>query len=118
GETQEGGGAVGECFQAASRMVPGDKESWHLEWMRVADRNRNRGGEAERRGHLRTAMNCWLRAANYYRHADFWLMPDDPRRLPTFERCEQMSQQFLKYLNPPGEVVQIPYENGTSLSAY
>ena len=41
GETQEGGGTVSECFQAASRMIPGDKESWHREWMRVADRNIN-----------------------------------------------------------------------------
>jgi pimeloyl-ACP methyl ester carboxylesterase len=118
GETQEGGGAVGECFLAASRMVPGSKESWHVEWMRVADHNRDRGNVAERGGHIRTAMNCWLRAANYYRHADFWLLPDDPRRLPTFEQCEQMSRNFLRYLNPPGEVVQIPYENGKSLSAY
>jgi pimeloyl-ACP methyl ester carboxylesterase len=118
GETQEGGGAVSECFQAASRMIPGDKESWHVEWMRVADRNRNRGDDAEQGGHIRTAMKCWLRAANYYRHADFWLLPDDPRRLPTFEQCEAMSQKFIRYLSPRGEVVQIPYENGKTLSAY
>src|ERR1700752_2512808 len=48
GETQEGGGAVSECFQAAARMVPGDMESWHKEWLRVAERNRRRGDEAER----------------------------------------------------------------------
>jgi pimeloyl-ACP methyl ester carboxylesterase len=118
GETQEGGGAVSECFQAASRMVPGDKESWHVEWMRVADRNHKRGDEAEAAGHIRTAMNCWLRACNYYRHADFWLLPDDPRRLPTFEQCELMSRKYLRYLTPPAEVVEIPYENGHTLPAY
>ena len=91
GETQEGGGAVSECFQAASRMRPGDKESWHTEWVRVADRNRLRGDEAERAGHIRTAMNCWLRAANYYRHAEFWVPPADPRRLATFTACEEVS---------------------------
>ena len=36
GETQEGGGAISEIFQAASRMVPGDKESWHREWLRMS----------------------------------------------------------------------------------
>ena len=118
GETQEGGGAVSECFQAASRMKPGDKESWHVEWVRVGDRNRDRGDEAEKAGHIRTAMNCWLRAANYYRHAEFWLAPDDPRRLATFTRCEQMSQKFLARLNPPGEVIEVPYEGGKSLYAY
>src|ERR1044071_10225016 len=71
GETQEGGGAVSECFLAASRMIPGDKESWHREWKRIADFNQARGDEELGKGHVRTAMNCWLRAANYYRHTEF-----------------------------------------------
>jgi dienelactone hydrolase len=118
GETQEGGGAVSECFQAASRMIPGDLDSWHEEWLRVADRNDRRGDEAERTGHIRTAMNCWLRAADYFRSAEFWLAPDDPRRLPTFTRCEAASQKWLRHLDPPGEVVGVPYEGGKSLPAY
>ena len=51
GETQEGGGAISECFLAASRMVPGDKESWHTEWLKVAEHNHVRGDEAEKAGH-------------------------------------------------------------------
>ena len=47
GETQEGGGAVSEIFLAASRMIPGDKESWHREWMRIADLNLARGRDEE-----------------------------------------------------------------------
>ena len=42
GETQEGGGSVSEVMQALSRMNPGDLESWHAEWKRIADRNRDR----------------------------------------------------------------------------
>ncbi|MFZ9639822.1 MAG: hypothetical protein ACO3AC_09835 [Hylemonella sp.] len=87
GETQEGGGSVSESFQAASRMVPGDLDSWHQEWMHVAKRNDQRGDEAIAAGHIRTAMNCWLRAADQFRSAEFWLASDDPRRLPTFDRC-------------------------------
>ncbi|MFM1879932.1 MAG: hypothetical protein RLZZ344_166 [Pseudomonadota bacterium] len=118
GEVQEGGGAVSEVFQAASRMIPGDLESWHKEWKHIADRNWNRGEEAQAKGHIRTAMNCFLRAADYYRQAEFYLKPDDPRRLPTFERMEACSHRFIKNLNPAGEVVDIPYENGVSLCAY
>jgi pimeloyl-ACP methyl ester carboxylesterase len=118
GETQEGGGAVSECFQAASRMIPGDKESWHTEWMRVAERNHRRGDEEEAAGHLRTAQNCWLRAADYYRQAEFWLAAHDPRRLATFEKMEACSHKFLRYLNPPGEVVDIPYEPGKPICGY
>jgi dienelactone hydrolase len=118
GETQEGGGSVSECFQAASRMIPGDKESWHAEWTRVAERNERRGDAAEQAGHIRTAQNCWLRAADYYRQAEFWLTAEDPRRLATFERMEGCSRKFLRYLNPPGEVVDIPYEPGKPLCGY
>jgi len=118
GETQEGGGAVSEVFQAASRMTPGDYESWHDEWRRIADRNWDRGLTEERAGHVRTAMNCFLRAADYYRQAEFYLAPDDPRRLPTFERMEACSHRFLARLNPPGEIVDIPYEPGKPICGY
>lgn len=118
GETQEGGGAVSECFRAASRMIPGDKESWYEEWRSVADRNQKRGDEALEAGHVRTAMNCWLRAANYYRHAEFWLLPQDPRRLETFTDMESCSRKFIEQLNLGGQVVQIPYEGGNALFAY
>jgi len=118
GETQEGGGAVSEVFQAAARMVPGDLESWHREWLAIAERNRTRGLSEESAGHVRTAMNCLLRAADYYRQAEFFLKPDDPRRLPTFEKMEACSKKFIGYLNPPGEAVEIPYENGVTLCAY
>ena len=116
GETQEGGGAVSEVFQAASRMKQGDDDSWHEEWLRVAERNDRRGDEEEEKGHIRTAMNCWLRAADYYRSAEFWLLPDDPRRLATFDKCERASRKWLRYIG--GEVVEIPYEKGVSMPAY
>jgi pimeloyl-ACP methyl ester carboxylesterase len=118
GETQEGGGTVSECFQAASRMIPGDLESWHREWTAVADRNFDRGVAEERQGHVRTAMNCFLRAGDYYRQAEFFLLPDDPRRLATFTKMERSSAAFLRHLNPPGEVLEIPYLDGQTLYAY
>ena len=116
GETQEGGGAVSEVFLAASRMKPGDADSWHEEWLRIAEHNDRRGDEEEKAGHIRSAMNCWLRAADYYRSAEFWLLPDDPRRLATFDKCERASEKWLRYL--PGEVVEVPYERGVSMPAY
>lgn len=118
GETQEGGGTVSEVFLAASRMRPGDLESWHEEWRRIGDNNWERGLAEEKLGHIRTAMNCFLRAADYYRQAEFHLEPNDPRRLPTFERMEACSHKFLQYLNPPGEIVEIPYQDGVSLCGY
>ena len=112
GETQEGGGAISECFQAASRMVPGDKESWHREWLKVAERNHARGDAEKAKGHVETAKACWLRAVDYYRQAEFWLAGDDPRRLQVFDRLERCSKNWGRYLRPPLEEVTIPYESG------
>ncbi len=116
GETQEGGGAVSEVFLAGSRMKPGDADSWHEEWLRIAEHNDRRGDAEEKAGHIRTAMNCWLRAADYYRSAEFWLLPDDPRRIATFDKCERASRKWLRHL--PGEAVEVPYERGVSMPAY
>jgi dienelactone hydrolase len=118
GETSEGGGTVSECFRAASRMIPGDKESWHREWMAVADFNHRRGDAELDKGHVQTAKNCWLRAADYYRQAEFWLDPHEARRLKTFELMEACSKKFIAHLSPPGEAVEVPYENGKTLCAY
>ncbi len=111
GETQEGGGAISECFQVAARLIPGDQESWHVEWLRVAERNHARGDEAEAAGHIATARNSWLRAVDYYRQAEFWLAGDDPRRLQVFDKLEQCSHNRGRTLRPPLELVEIPYED-------
>ncbi|MBI5132047.1 MAG: alpha/beta hydrolase [Rhodopseudomonas palustris] len=118
GETQEGGGAVSEAFLAAARMTPGDDESWFREWTRTAQALHRHADEAEAAGHIQTAQNSWLRAANYYRQAEFWLDGDDRRRLKTFELMESCSKKFIAYLSPAGEAVEVPYENGVSLCAY
>lgn len=118
GETQEGGGAVSEVFQAASKIVPGDLESWYKEWRHIADRNNQRGDEAIKAGHVRTAMNCWLRAANYYREAEFWLDANDPRRLDAYTHAENASAKCFTRMKPAAEVVEIPYEGGKTLPGY
>src|SRR3546814_8014245 len=100
------------------RMIPGDKESWYAEGRRIADDNQERGDDELKSGHVRTAMNCWLRAADYYRQAEFWLRPDEPRRLETFTQMEACSKKYIARLNPAGEALEIPYENGKTLFAY
>lgn len=118
GETQEGGGAVSEVFQAASKIKAGDLESWYKEWRHIADRNNTRGDEAIKLGHVRTAMNCWLRAANYYREAEFWLDAKDPRRLDTYTHAENASAKCFTRMQPAAEIVEIPYEGGKTLPGY
>src|SRR6185312_870192 len=85
---------------------------------RIADRSLQRGDTSLTEGHIRTAQNCWLRAAGYYRQAEFWLAADDPRRLAIFEKMETCSKKFLSWLVPAGQPVDIPYENGAALCGY
>jgi len=118
GETQEGGGAVSECLMAASRMIPGDRESWYNEWRTIAERNELKGDTEEKNGHIRTSINSWLKAVDYYRSAEFWLDSNDPRRLDAFTRCEECFRKAGRYFEPPVEQIEIPYLDGTVLHSY
>lgn len=118
GESQEGGGSVSESFLAASRMEPGSKESWHREWLKIAEANLRRGHQAESGGHTLTARRYWLKAANQFRSAEFWLPADDERRLSTFGKCEESFQAAGRYFDPPLERVEIPYLDGQFLHGY
>ncbi|MCB5362403.1 alpha/beta hydrolase [Pusillimonas sp. CC-YST705] len=118
GETQEGGGAISEIFQAGARIDPSDSESWYREWLHIADRNHKRGDAEDSKGHLVTAQNCWLRAVDYYREAEFWLEGEDPRRLQVFDKLEACTEKWGQYLSPKLEKVQVPYLDGKFLYAY
>lgn len=118
GETQEGGGAISEIFQAGARIDPSDSESWYREWLHIGDRNHERGDAANAKGHVVTAQNCWLRAVDYYREAEFWLEGEDPRRLEVFDKLEACTEKWGQYLNPKLEKVQVPYLDGKFLYAY
>ena len=86
GAAQEGGAMISECFLVASRIDPHDRaESWHREWLGIADRNAARANAALERGHKLTARSNWLRAISYYQASTFTLESADAakyRRLP------------------------------------
>lgn len=118
GESQEGGGSVSESFLAASRMQPLNKESWHREWNVIAEANLRRGYEAEAAGHTHTARRYWLKASNQFRSAEFWLAATDERRLATFLKCEESFQAAGRYLDPPLEKIEVPYQEDQVLHGY
>lgn len=117
-ESQEGAATISECFLAGTRITPNDEESWHREWTRLGDVNRKRADTAIAGNHVQTAKMNWLRAANYYRSAEFFLDHDDPRRLQLLDAMEACSWEYMKRMAPPGEIVRVPYENGAHLDAY
>jgi fermentation-respiration switch protein FrsA (DUF1100 family) len=112
-----GGGEFNEIHRAAERMKLGDKESWYREWLALAEQIDRLGQEAEAAGHGITARDHFLRACNYYRWAEFHLLPEDPRRTHTYDRCVGCFRAAGRHFRPPLERVEVPYE-GTTLPGY
>ena len=118
GLAQEGSSAISECFLTASRITPGDDESWHRQWKKLADACKSRGALAFEQGNIQTAQSNWLRASNYYRTAEIFLGLDDRRRGDTLQQMQECSHAYLDYLVPKGEILQIPGPDGSLMQGY
>jgi dienelactone hydrolase len=118
GTAQEGSSTISECFLTAARITPGDDESWHREWKKIADTCKSRGDLALQQGNINTAQSSWLRASNYYRTAELFLYIDDRRRRDILEQMQTCSHLYLSYLTPRGEIIQIPGSDGGLMHGY
>jgi hypothetical protein len=118
GLAQEGASTISECFLTASRIIPGDNDSWFREWRNIARESVARAKRSLMRGNVETAKNNWLRASNYFRTAGVFLEPSDKRRPLILAEMENCSRCYLAQMKPIGEVIQIPGENQRSLPAY
>ena len=73
---------LGESLATASRITPGDYDSWFDEWSATARRVQERAAVAAAAGRRVTARQGYLRATEYWRQAIFFLRHDlDDRRL-------------------------------------
>ncbi|MFI1397092.1 hypothetical protein [Streptomyces sp. NPDC020681] len=77
GHASYGGSDFGEIVATASRIAPGDYDSWHDAWLETADRVSAEAATA----HPVSARDGFLRASTYYRSAEHFLHgnPDDAR---------------------------------------
>ena len=53
---QEGGATIAECLMIARQLKRGDDRSWHREWKKLAQTNRQRAETAFAEGHLASAQ--------------------------------------------------------------
>jgi dienelactone hydrolase len=118
GAAQEGGSTVAECCVTASRIDCSDDSSWHREWKGIADTSRERGNAALVRGNLLTAKSNWLRAISYYQSAAFPFDLTNDNYRAAIVSMQECARNYLRYLRPAGEVVQIPWPTGYPLEAY
>jgi dienelactone hydrolase len=115
---QEGGATIAECMLIARQIKRGDELSWHREWKRLAETNRERGEAALAAGHLATAQRNWLRAINYYHAAAIPLDPGNEARRTAILAMQECARSFLAARDPAGEVVTLPWLKGHSLQGY
>jgi pimeloyl-ACP methyl ester carboxylesterase len=118
GAAQEGSSTISECFLTASRIVPGDDESWYREWNAIADANKARGDLARAADNLSSARSNWLRASNYYRTSEIFLKLDDRRRTAVLEKMRACSDLVVMHQPLGGERVRIPCFEGGFVEAY
>jgi pimeloyl-ACP methyl ester carboxylesterase len=106
-DTAVAGGDPNEVFQTIANVKAGDADGWYAAWMNVGDRV---FALAQRTTDPISKGNALLRAQNYYRSADFFLLHDDPRRPLAWKKNVETFYQGLDVLQVPYERIRVPYE--------
>jgi dienelactone hydrolase len=112
GHAAYGGADTGEVLATAQRIVSGDYDSWHDEWLATAERIAREAEGAVKAGHRISGRDGLLRASNYYRCAEFLLhgQPDDPRIDYSYEQSIACFERAAALFRPAIEPVEIPFE--------
>lgn len=110
---------IGECLMTLAAIEEGNEEQWHTAWYKLARRIENNAATWASQNHDVSARTAYLRAANYYRTAEFFLHgnPQDPRILKTWGKSRDCFRAAAKRLIPPVVPIQVPFE-GTTLPGY
>jgi dienelactone hydrolase len=108
------GSDVAELHDVAERITPGDFESWHREFIGLAEQVEQEGWEGLRSSPA-TLRDRSFRAASYYRAADFFLhgAPDDPRITSTWASATEQFDRAISLMDPAGERVAIDADGFT-----
>lgn len=88
-------------------------DGWCEAWSARAAHHEALGREALARGHNLTASECLQRAGVYYHFASFLFVHDIPQMKAAHMMAVECRKAALPHLRPPGERVEIPYENRT-----
>ena len=115
GEGIYGGSDAGEVLTAIRDIREGDDESWFVGWRNEAVRTAARAQGVENRI---SRGRAFLRAANYYRTAEFFLDPRDVRRKKVFHDGVSLFERGLKDLGVEHEIWLTPYGQGELKAVY
>ena len=119
GAAEYGGSLFGEVLAVASRIAPGNYDSWYDAWNDFADRLAKDAADQLSRKHRVSARDSFLRATSYYQSSEFFLHgnPADPRIARAYRLSVDCYKQCARLHDPLIEPVEIPYEK-TTLPGY
>jgi|CZKW01.1.fsa_nt_gi pimeloyl-ACP methyl ester carboxylesterase len=106
-----GSADLGEAIATAGRVAPGEYGQWHEEWAHTAAVALAAADDAAARGHEPTAARGYLRSAEYWRQAYFFLRHDlaDDRVITGYQRQRAAFRQAAPFLPFRVEALSIPF---------
>jgi pimeloyl-ACP methyl ester carboxylesterase len=117
GVADYGGSTVGECLAVVAEIADGSPRSWSGAFERLAQRVEERGRACLQAGRRTSGRDHLLRASTYYRTAEYYTEGDTGRSIETGQRSRACFTAAAALLEPPVELVGVPFEGG-SLPGY
>ena len=106
GDIPYGGADTSEVIQTISHIKAGNADSWFNAWEHTGNRVLEL---AQRSQDPISCGRAYLRAYNYYRTAEFFLDPDDPRRRSSSGKSVAAFYEGLDTLSIKYEQIHVPY---------
>jgi len=113
-----GGSATGECYEAASRVIDGNFESYSQAWLTTAKRLEAKAWACLGDGHKVSARDTFLRAMVYWGAVSMYTSETNPLTKESMQHARSMFKEFAKLSDSLIEPVDIPYENGRTMKGY
>ena len=100
---------LADVREALSHISSLDRDEWARAWILIGDRYMASGRAAEKAGKIAEAREDFLRAYRYFKFGHY---PTDnsPDKKTSYAKGIEAFLAYGRYLDPPLEVVKIPYE--------
>jgi dipeptidyl aminopeptidase/acylaminoacyl peptidase len=110
-----GGADLFECARTAARIgkETTDGETWYREWTRTAEEVAEQGEAALKAGNITTGRRALFRSCSYYRHSEFFLASQDPRRAQAYNNGRGNFRRAAELTDGLIERIEVPFEGKT-----
>ncbi len=110
---------IGKTLHLSKQVKDGDFEGAFQAFKAAGDEAASIAEGSAANGHRESARQAWMWAQSYYDTASYFADGSDhpDRFLPTWEKLYSAWLKAIRYFDPPGEPVSIPYEN-TALQGF